>query len=90
MHWIYESWPWYIGGPIIAFVMIALMGSLGLLPAALSTGMGSEIQKPLAIMIVGGLIICLVFSFTVLPVVFYYAYRNRTNNKIISCNNTDS
>lgn len=71
-------------------VMIALMGSMGLLPAALSTGMGSEIQKPLAIMIVGGLIICLVFSFTVLPVVFYYAYRNRTNNKIISCNNTDS
>lgn len=75
---------------IRSILMIALMGSLGLLPAALSTGMGSEIQKPLAIMIVGGLIICLVFSFTVLPVVFYYAYRNRTNNKIISCNNTDS
>src|SRR5690606_37004759 len=36
-------------------VMIALMGSLGLLPASLSSGMGSEIQKPLAIMIVGGL-----------------------------------
>ena len=56
-------------------VMIALMGSLGLLPAALSTGMGSEIQKPLAIMIVGGLIICLILSFTVLPTVFYLAYR---------------
>lgn len=56
-------------------VMIALMGSMGLLPAALSTGMGSEIQKPLAIMIVGGLIICLVLSFSILPVVFYYAYR---------------
>ncbi|MDM1062089.1 efflux RND transporter permease subunit [Empedobacter falsenii] len=56
-------------------VMIALMGSMGLLPAALSTGMGSEIQKPLAIMIVGGLIICLILSFTILPVVFYYAYR---------------
>ncbi len=57
-------------------VMIALMGSLGLLPAALSTGMGAEIQKPLAIMIVGGLIVCLFLSFTVLPVVFYLAYRN--------------
>ncbi|MFZ4861524.1 efflux RND transporter permease subunit [Sphingobacterium sp. Mn56C] len=56
-------------------VMIALMGSMGLLPAALSTGMGSEIQKPLAIMIVGGLIICLILSFTVIPIVFYYAYR---------------
>lgn len=56
-------------------VMIALMGSMGLLPAALSTGMGSEIQKPLAIMIVGGLIICMILSLTVLPQVFYWAYR---------------
>lgn len=58
-------------------VMIALMGSLGLLPAALSTGMGSEIQKPLAIMIVGGLLICMVLSLTVLPQVFYWAYRKK-------------
>ena len=58
-------------------VMIALMGSMGLLPAALSSGMGSEIQKPLAIMIVGGLIFCLILSFTVLPVIFYYAYRRK-------------
>lgn len=57
-------------------VMIALMGSTGLLPAALSTGMGSEIQKPLAIMIVGGLIICMILSLTVLPQVFYLAYRH--------------
>ncbi|MDR2283254.1 MAG: CusA/CzcA family heavy metal efflux RND transporter [Sphingobacterium sp.] len=55
-------------------VMIALMGSMGLLPAAMSTGMGSEIQKPLAIMIVGGLLICLILSFTVIPVVFYWVY----------------
>ncbi len=58
-------------------VMIALMGSMGLLPAAMSNGMGSEIQKPLAIMIVGGLIICMLLSFTVLPVVFHYAYRKK-------------
>ncbi|MGM8362416.1 efflux RND transporter permease subunit [Flavobacterium sp. ARAG 55.4] len=57
-------------------VMIALMGSLGLLPAALSTGMGSEIQKPLAIMIVGGLLVCMILSLTVLPQVFYLSYRN--------------
>ena len=58
-------------------VMIALMGSLGLLPAALSSGMGSEIQKPLAIMIVGGIVICMILSLTVLPQVFYYAYRKK-------------
>ncbi|MCD7973464.1 MAG: CusA/CzcA family heavy metal efflux RND transporter [Candidatus Azobacteroides sp.] len=56
-------------------LMIALMGSMGLLPAALSNGMGSEVQKPLAIMIVGGIIICMLLSFTVLPQVFYFAYR---------------
>jgi cobalt-zinc-cadmium resistance protein CzcA len=56
-------------------VMIALMGSMGLLPAALSTGMGAEIQKPLAIMIVGGMIICMILSFTILPQTFYFAYR---------------
>ena len=60
-------------------VMIALMGSMGLLPAAMSSGMGSEIQKPLAIMIVGGLIFCMILSFTVLPQIFYLAYRNKEN-----------
>jgi len=55
-------------------VMIALMGSLGLLPAALSSGMGSEIQRPLAIMIVGGLLICMILSLTVLPQIFHWAY----------------
>jgi len=58
-----------------ALLMITLMGSVGLLPAAISTGMGSEIQKPLAIMIVGGIIICMILSFTVLPQIFYFTYR---------------
>ncbi|HLT34293.1 MAG TPA: CusA/CzcA family heavy metal efflux RND transporter [Aquaticitalea sp.] len=56
-------------------VMIGLMGAMGLLPAALSHGMGSEIQKPLAIMIVGGILICTLLSLTVLPQLFYLAYR---------------
>ncbi|MGO3707603.1 MAG: efflux RND transporter permease subunit [Mesonia hippocampi] len=62
-------------------VMIALMGSLGLLPAALSNGMGSEVQKPLAIMIVGGLLICMFLSFTVLPQFFYWAYLKSSKKK---------
>lgn len=60
-------------------IMIALMGSMGLLPAAASTGMGSEIQKPLAIMIVGGLIICMVLSLTVLPQLVYFAYKRKAD-----------
>lgn len=62
-------------------LMIALMGSMGLLPAALSNGMGSEVQKPLAIMIVGGIIVCMILSFTVLPQVFYFAYRREKHLK---------
>ncbi|REA63499.1 CusA/CzcA family heavy metal efflux RND transporter [Dyadobacter luteus] len=70
-----------IHGRIRPVIMIALMGSLGLLPAALSNGMGSEIQKPLAIMIVGGLLICMFLSFTVLPQIFYWAYRKTGKTK---------
>ncbi|TRZ42434.1 hypothetical protein DMZ48_13040 [Robertkochia solimangrovi] len=43
--------------------------------------MGSEVQKPLAIMICGGLIICMLLSFTVLPQLFYLAYRNIDKKK---------
>ena len=68
-------------------VMIALMGSMGLLPAALSTGMGSEIQKPLAIMIVGGLIFCLLLSFSILPIVYYFAHRKTEKVKMIEYRN---
>ena len=56
------------------------MGAMGLLPAALSNGMGSEIQKPLAIMIVGGLIICMILSFSILPIVFYLAYKKENKD----------
>ena len=56
-------------------LMVALMGAVGLLPAALSDGMGSEVQKPFAIMIVGGIIICMFLAFLVLPQVFYFAYK---------------
>jgi cobalt-zinc-cadmium resistance protein CzcA len=58
-------------------LMISLMGSMGLFPAALSQSMGSEIQKPLAIMSVGGMMISMVLSFWVLPQVFYFAYKRK-------------
>ncbi|MCO5248080.1 MAG: efflux RND transporter permease subunit [Chitinophagales bacterium] len=61
---------------IRSIVMIALMGSIGLLPVALSTCMGSEVQKPFATMIVGGLQICMLLSFTVSSIIFYYFYKD--------------
>ncbi len=52
-------------------VMTALMAALGLLPAALSTGIGSESQKPLAVVIIGGLITATLFTLLVFPIVYY-------------------
>ncbi|HRF79215.1 MAG TPA: efflux RND transporter permease subunit, partial [Flavobacteriales bacterium] len=58
-------------------VMTALMASIGLFPAAISTGIGSESQKPLAIVIIGGLITATVFILLVFPIVFRF-FRRRT------------
>ena len=52
-------------------VMTALMASIGLLPAAMSTGIGSESQKPLAIVIIGGLITATTLTLLVFPTIYY-------------------
>jgi cobalt-zinc-cadmium resistance protein CzcA len=51
-------------------MMTALVATLGLLPAALSTGIGSDSQKPLAIVVVGGLVSSLALSLFVLPMLY--------------------
>ncbi|QJD79724.1 efflux RND transporter permease subunit [Spirosoma rhododendri] len=58
-------------------VMTALMASLGLLPAALSTGIGSETQKPLATVMIGGLITCTILSLLILPVMYNLIHSGR-------------
>ena len=60
-------------------LMTALLASLGLLPAALSTGIGSETQKPLAIVIIGGLISATALTLIVLPTL--YQVFNRKSNE---------
>jgi len=51
-------------------MMTALVACLGLLPAALSTGIGSDTQKPFAIVVVTGLISRLFLGFFVNPVLY--------------------
>ncbi|HEV8082169.1 MAG TPA: CusA/CzcA family heavy metal efflux RND transporter [Chitinophagaceae bacterium] len=58
-------------------VMTALMAIFGLLPAALSTGIGSETQKPLAIVIVGGLISATLLTLIIFPVIVHGLYRKK-------------
>lgn len=61
-------------------VMTAMMASIGLLPAAMSTGIGSESQKPLAIVIIGGLVTATIFTLLVFPNFFYWAVRRKHIN----------
>ena len=51
-------------------VMTALVATLGLVPAAISTGIGSDSQKPLAIVVVGGLFSSLALSLFLLPALY--------------------
>ncbi len=57
-------------------MMTALVACLGLLPAALSTGIGSDTQKPFAIVIVAGLISRLLLGFFVNPVLYEMVARD--------------
>src|ERR1700756_5058707 len=57
-------------------MMTALVACLGLLPAALSTGIGSDTQKPFAIVIVAGLVSRLLLGFFVNPVLYEMVARD--------------
>jgi len=58
-------------------IMTALMAAIGLMPAALSTGIGSESQKPLAIVIIGGLITATLFTLLIFPIFYYIIQRKK-------------
>jgi cobalt-zinc-cadmium resistance protein CzcA len=61
-------------------MMTALVAALGLLPAALSTGIGSDTQKPFALVIVGGLFSRLLISVFLMPAM--YALVARPHDKL--------
>ena len=52
--------------------MTASMAILGLLPAALSTGVGSETAKPFAVVIIGGLMTSTLLTLTLLSALYRY------------------
>ncbi len=56
-------------------VMTALMAMLGLMPAALSSGIGSETQKPLAIVVIGGLVSATLLTLLIFPIIVSWGYR---------------
>ncbi len=62
-------------------VMTALMASIGLMPAAISTGIGSESQKPLAVVIIGGLVTATILTLLIFPIIFWIF--NREKHEVI-------
>jgi cobalt-zinc-cadmium resistance protein CzcA len=56
-------------------LMTAMLASFGLLPMALSTGIGAETQKPLAVVVIGGLVTATLLVLFVLPVLYVTVLR---------------
>ncbi|MBN8613325.1 MAG: efflux RND transporter permease subunit [Deltaproteobacteria bacterium] len=59
-----------------AVLMTASVAALGFLPMAISSGDGAEVQRPLATVVIGGLVTATVLTLLVLPTVYAWVYRN--------------
>jgi cobalt-zinc-cadmium resistance protein CzcA len=64
-------------------MMTMLVASLGLLPAALSRGIGSDSQRPFAIVIVGGLVAALILGVFLLPTLYVWVARDRDQIPVV-------
>jgi cobalt-zinc-cadmium resistance protein CzcA len=62
-------------------IMTALVASLGFLPMALSQSSGAEVQRPLATVVIGGLISATLLTLIVLPVLFTYFSKPATHER---------
>lgn len=70
-----------------AVLMTAAVASLGFLPMALATSAGAEVQKPLATVVIGGLISSTILTLFVLPCLYVYFERirfKRSNTRVIN------
>jgi cobalt-zinc-cadmium resistance protein CzcA len=55
-----------------AILSILVLAILGLIPAAISTGIGSDVQRPLATVIIGGLTSTLIFAPMIIPPLYWW------------------
>ena len=62
-------------------LMTALVASLGFVPMAIGTGTGSEVQRPLATVVIGGLITATILTLFVLPAVCGMVLRRRESKQ---------
>ena len=67
-------------GQVRPVLMMVLAALLGMVPAATASGIGSDIQRPLATVVVGGLISTLLLTLLALPSIYYLIERRRGAN----------
>ncbi|PPC80668.1 MAG: CusA/CzcA family heavy metal efflux RND transporter [Methylotenera sp.] len=60
-------------------LMTALVASLGFIPMAIATGTGAEVQRPLATVVIGGILSSTLLTLLVLPLLYQLLYRNKEN-----------
>lgn len=65
-------------------LMTATVAVLGLLPASLSTGIGSDVQRPLATVIVYGLLFATIITLYVLPALYYLVEKHYQDEEVVS------
>jgi cobalt-zinc-cadmium resistance protein CzcA len=58
-------------------MMMMLVAMLGMLPAASATGIGSDVQRPLATVVAGGLLSTLLLTLFALPAMYFVIRRNQ-------------
>lgn len=72
-------------------LMTALTGMLGLIPLALAHGVGSEVQRPLAIVVIGGYVTATMLTLLVLPTIFpWFEPKEDQRSRPNSCQRSES
>lgn len=61
-------------------LMTALVASLGFIPMAIATGTGAEVQRPLATVVIGGILSSTALTLLILPLLYRLAYRKQANS----------
>lgn len=64
-------------------LMTACVASLGFVPMALATGTGAEVQRPLATVVIGGIISSTLLTLVLLPILYLWINKHQQNSKLL-------
>ena len=68
-------------------LMTALVASLGFIPMAIATGTGAEVQRPLATVVIGGILSSTALTLLVLPILYRLAHRKEDDEEPVTVDN---